>query len=160
MRSLTVEELKKHMHYDPETGVFTRISGRSDQLGVAGHNNRKGYVVIKIKQLAYKAHTLAILYCHGVYPTQVDHINGVKNDNRIANLREASNFVQAQNKRKPMAHNASGYLGVCKHPNKGKWVAMIGHNGCSTYLGIFDAPEKAAQAYLDAKRILHQGCTI
>jgi hypothetical protein len=86
---------------------------------------------------------------------QLDHINGIKRDNRIENLREATDSENQQNQKKPPAHNTSGFLGVTKYKRNGKWVAGIKLNGKRINLGYFDTPEAAHAAYLQKKKELH-----
>jgi len=161
--------LKELLHYDPETGVFTwnvdrqRVKAGSE----AGQVKVDGYRHIKISGKVFRAHRLAFLYITGAWPDQeVDHINGEKLDNRWCNLRDVSRKTNEQNARKPMHHNKSGFLGVSpykhKHrPNrKPKWKAQIRFNGKKKHIGYYDTPEEAHDAYLKAKRELHDGCTI
>ena len=88
---LTAERLRERLHYDAETGVFTRRfgSGHARAGDMAGTVHRTGYVRISIDGGKYTAHHLAWLYVHGVWPSdQIEHINRKRSDNRIANLRE------------------------------------------------------------------------
>jgi hypothetical protein len=103
---------------------------------------------------------LAWLYVHGRWPLDdVDHINCVKNDNRIGNLRDVPNEINAQNVRH--ARKAQGPLGCTFDKKAGKWMAQIKLRGnVCKYLGYFDDPGDAHAAYLEAKRKLHDGCTI
>lgn len=161
---LTQQTLKHFLIYDPETGVFTARIRRGSCVfvgDIAGFVNARGYRVIKIGQKAYKAHKLAILYMTGIWPEQVDHRNGQKADNRFENLRCADNFINAQNKHHAVSGSASGLIGAHRGGWKGRrWVASICHNGVQTYLGIYQTAEEAHEVYLQAKRALHQGCTI
>jgi len=150
------ERLLQLLDYNPETGVFTNKERRANCCVVgaaAGSINSKGYRVIKLGQRAYKAHRLAIFYVTGAWPPdQVDHINGVKDDNRYANLRPADQFINQQNKHGPVAGSASGLLGAHRGGWKGRrWVAEIRRNGVRLYLGVFRTPEEAHAAYMKAK---------
>jgi hypothetical protein len=84
----------------------------------------------------------------------LDHINGVRDDNRIANLRCVSASDNLNNQRTPHTNNKSGYLGVS--PFRGKWRAVIQIEGKQVHLGVFDTPEEAHHAYIEAKRTHHQ----
>lgn len=157
---LTPERLHQVLHYEPTTGIFTwRISRpgpRRDKAGTKGSGN---YIVISIDGIDYRAHHLVWLYIHGTWPAnEIDHINGVRHDNRFENLRDVTRYVNTQNLHRARKDNKFNILGVCKY--KKKFRADIYVNGASLYLGLFSTPEEAHAAYLDAKRKLHTGCTI
>lgn len=122
---------------------------------VAGHLHAgKGYVNIKLGGKLYKAHRLAWLYVYGSFPVgEIDHVDGVRHHNWISNLRDVSSSENHQNLRKPKSNNQSGFLGV--YPRRGRWAASIKVKGKSYFLGDFDSPEKASEAYATAKRDLH-----
>jgi hypothetical protein len=88
----------------------------------------------------------------------IDHVNGVKDDNRFANLRVVDETGNSQNIRKPNRRNKSGFMGVIFFQNK--WRASITHKGKTHWLGDFKTPEEAHEAYLIAKRKLHTACTL
>lgn len=160
---LTLARLRELLSYDPATGDFFWIHddlrGRNPAYLPAGGLNSRGYWRIKIAPHWYYAHRLAWLYIHGVWPSgPIDHINGDRLDNRIANLRDVSQTVNAQNKRKPGSRNKVGLLGVCR--DYGLFKACIKVNGKTINLGRFQTPEEAHAAYVAAKRVLHEGCTI
>lgn len=80
------EILKLHLDYNQNTGVFIRrisLCNRVKIGDVAGNTNLQGYVAIRVLGKLYKAHRLAWLYVYGEFPRDIDHINGVKSDNRI-----------------------------------------------------------------------------
>lgn len=156
-RELTAQRLRELLRYDPETGVFTRrvkTSARTFVGKVAGAASSGGYLQIRVDSARYLAHRLAWLYMNGEWPKQcIDHINGIRTDNRITNLRDVSSGVNAQN-----VHNSkgrSGLVGVSVHRHG--FVAFIGKNHSVTYLGIFKTAEEARAAYIVAKRQLHDG---
>lgn len=155
---LTQSRLKELLHYDPETGAFTwRGSiGRKIRAGdKAGSRCGKGYWVIGFTRKYYKAHRLAWLYVHGRFPIgDIDHINGVRHDNRIVNLREATKAENGQNICKHR-DNKSGFIGVSWHPATRKWRSRIRTNRKLKSLGLFDTPDAAYSAYLAAKAELH-----
>jgi len=91
-------------------------------------------------------------------PKYIDHINGVRDDNRITNLRAVTAAGNAENRRRAQKNTASGFLGVARNGNN--WQAYIRVNKKPTYLGTFKTPEEAHQAYLAAKRKLHATCTL
>ena len=143
---LTQEELKRLVHYDPLTGLFTRIvnnGGRGRVGDIAGciHN---GYIRISIGYKRLFAHKLAWLYMKGYFPEhQVDHKNGIRNDNRWVNLRHVTKICNMQNM-KTYSTNTSGYQGVAKHGNK--WRSGITINKKDVFLGLYDSPLEAALA--------------
>jgi hypothetical protein len=104
-------------------------------------------------------HRLAWMYVYGKWPrNDIDHINGNPLDNRIENLRDVTELGNNQNLRRPKKGNISGFLGVA--PNHSRWLAKITVSGKQIYLGTYNTPEEAHQAYLAAKRVLHSTCTI
>lgn len=138
---LTQQRLKELLAYDPETGVFTRISNsrRTDLCGKsAGCLNPNGYTDISVDGRKYKGHRLAWLYVYGKWPPQMlDHKNLNKSDNRIENLREASRAQNEQNKR-PRSNSSSGVTGVYWNKCAKKWQAYIKVDRAYRYLGIYE----------------------
>jgi len=158
MKVLSVEVLKENLHYEPTTGLFTWVKGRSGtKIGnIAGTLNKDGYINIKINCKRYKAHRLAWLYVNGSMPESlIDHINGNKNDNRICNLREATQKQNMRNQSNPQKGNKSGYLGVSFKKEGSKYAANIRINGKNKHLGYFAAAKDAHEVYLKAKKELH-----
>jgi len=154
---ITQEQLKKIRRYDPETGlfyrtVFTSRTGniRPIQEIVVGSLSAKGYLHCTIYGKPYLVHRLVFLYMTGQFPPvqlQIDHINGVKTDNRWCNLRLATNAENCRN-RGPQKSNTSGYKGVTRRKNR--WIAQITHNQKVIHLGMFDTPTAAATRYNQA----------
>lgn len=159
-KGLTLERLKHLIHYDPETGVFTRIRAKKRvRLGeISNTAMTDGHTRIKVDNYPYLTHRLAWFYVHGTWPAMIDHINGNPEDNRISNLREVNHRLNMQNKRAAYSNNKCGYLGV--RFRQGKYEAQIYANGVKRYLGRFATAEEAHNTYLIAKRRLHEGCTI
>lgn len=160
---LTAARLREVLAYDALTGIFTwryrkgYVPAGSD----AGTRKETGYIDISIDRRLYKAHRLAWMYVYGQWPTQmIDHINGVRDDNRIANLRDVTCSVNCQNRRSPRRNSKSPYLGITWEKAKSKWAAQIRSEGKVILLGYFDDPAVAHTAYVAAKRQLHAGCTI
>lgn len=154
--TLTAERLRELFSYDPETGIFVcRVSRRRARAGdVAGHISH-GYVAIPIERRIYLAHRLAWLYVHGVWPSgEIDHINRIRSDNRMCNLRDATRAENAQNK-PVQRNNKSGYRGVSQYKKTSFWQARIKTNGRQIYLGHFATPEAASAAYASAAAVMH-----
>lgn len=164
--SITQERLRELLSYCPEAGQFTWIKPTTRRVSVgdkAGTTDAGGYVVIKIDGTLYKAHRLAWLYETGRMPAHfTDHINGIRSDNRICNLREADSTLNAQNTRKARKDNKSSkFLGVSLEKGSGKWIASIATDGKpSKKIGRFSTEAEAAAAYVEAKRSFHLGCSI
>ena len=159
---MTADELRNLLTYDPATGHFTwkQRAAKCIQIGdTAGNTNKTGYVTIGLCKKVYKAHRLAWLYMHGSWPAGlIDHINGVKSDNRLFNLRVVDETGNSENVRRPNKRNKSGFMGVIWFQNK--WRANITINRKTKWLGDYATPEEAHAAYLGAKRLHHATCTI
>ena len=155
---MTQDELKALFFYDPETGIFIRRKWRSSNAlpgSPAGSVQNKGYIVIWVDGRRYMAHRLAWVYVYGEWPDkQVDHINGVKSDNRIANLRLASNAENQQNL-KPTSANKSGVIGVMWHKAANKWQASIVVERKTIHLGLFSHFDDAVEARYNAEKRHH-----
>jgi len=159
--TVTLERVKELLNYDPETGLFTWLErrGRCRTGDVAGWLEKNGYRRIIVVGKKFKSHRLAWAMFYGTFPElEIDHINGVRDDNRIANLRLATRSQNAQNLKRALSNSSHGFLGVKKNGNR--WNASINIDGQYIYLGCFKTPEKAHQEYIEAKRCLHEFCTI
>jgi hypothetical protein len=110
----------------------------------AGNINVKtGYIQISFNGISYPAHRVIFAMHHGYFPGQVDHINRIKHDNRIENLRESDNSLNSYNS-KVRSDNASGVTGVQYRQDNGKWRARIVVNGVRKNLGEYATLEDAA----------------
>ena len=161
--SLTQQRLKEFLDYDPSTGFFTwkRNRGQGIAGGRAGSYTNGGYRLIRFDDRNYREHRLAWLWVHGKFPDQfIDHINGIKDDNRICNLRDVPNEVNQQNQKRAQATNRIGVRGGGFKPKKNRYEARISINNKAKYLGTFKTAEEAYAAYVEAKRIYHEGCTL
>ena len=154
---MTSDELKEILSYDASTGIFRRKVGLfpNREAGDIAGSTCEGFVCIKIQNKTYKTHRLAWLYVYGKWPAkQLDHMNGVRNDNRISNLREVTNSENNQNQSRARSDNGTGLLGVSRG-RPGMYVAFLGIGGKRLYLGSFSDPHAAHAAYLEAKRVMH-----
>lgn len=166
MTALTAARLRELFEYSPATGMFRRkvIAGPGCRqmlvgwtLGTNFDSRQSGYKRISVEGKQYKAHRLAWLYVYGEWPRmEIDHINGNRADNRIANLRDVPLFINRQNRLVPTSGNALRVLGVyqCR---PGRFMAQISVNGRTKKVGTFRTAHEASAAYLAAKRKHHPG---
>lgn len=148
------------LHYEPETGfLFWLAHPRKPKIGkradIAGS---RGYRIVCHDWKQYGAHRVAWFLSHSEWPEQLDHINGDRSDNRLCNLRKATQELNSQNIRAAKANSTHGVLGAS--PKRGGYRAQIQAYGRRYYLGSFPTSEQAHAAYIQAKRKLHDGCTI
>jgi hypothetical protein len=150
--------LREALAYDQETGAFTWRTKHGHMLAgtSAGSISHYGYVEIRLQKKLYKAHRLAWLYVHGEWPAeQIDHINGNKADNRLCNLRPATNRENARNK-PAYKRNTSGIKGVSWSKVSQKWMAMVtNEDGRYVYLGLFTDKAEAALVRAAAAQKFH-----
>lgn len=141
---LTQARLMGLVNYDPTTGLFTwRVNRGPARVGkVAGHQHASGYVRIKLDGQLHDAHRLTWLYFAGCWPAgQIDHINGAKNDNRLANLRVVTHRGNMLNQ-DVRSSNTSGKTGVSYHRQSDGWMAQIS-TGSGTIQKFFKTFEDA-----------------
>lgn len=158
----SIERLRELLAYDPLTGVLTwRVSrvGRVRAGDAVQCKRPDGYIKVCVDQVQMRAHRAAWAIHHGEWPAgEIDHINGDRADNRIANLRDLPRGLNQQNVRAAQTNNRSGYLGVCLV--HGKWRAGVSHGGRFIQVGKYDSPEEAHEAYVQKKRELHAASTL
>ena len=160
---ITQEQLKEWLNYDPETGHFVwkkekyRVIRKSkSRIGDrAGYKLNSGYRILHICNERIVEQRAAWLFVNGKFTKDViDHINGIRDDNRISNLRELSNQKNGENRtKKRSGSNIDLPIGVSmtKENKKKKYVAKIMRNYVGKYLGYFETPEEARAAYIVAK---------
>lgn len=172
---ISADYARQLLDYDPESGILTWrarnpsmfITGKhsaehqckrwnSEHAGVlAGSLKSDGYLKIGIYGRLYSAHHIAWAHFYGVWPTKnIDHKNGNRALNSVANMREASPAENGQN-RSIFGCSQSGLVGVSWFRQSGKWRARIMAEGSAIHLGLFDTKEMAFAAYLDAKAKFH-----
>lgn len=178
MTILSPSELRKLLDHDSETGALTwkprpasMFAGgkRSAEHSAANWNakwagkpalsasHNAGYLCGSIFGRRYLAHRVAWAIHHGSWPSdQIDHINGVRDDNRIKNLRECSNLQNCQNVRSHR-DSTSSRAGVCRisRITSKPWLAQICVNGRQRRIGQFETEEAAIAARAIAERELH-----
>lgn len=144
------------LSYDPDNGLFVWVKARKGvRVGsAAGSENKSGYVQIGFEGALYYAHRLAFFFMDGEMPREhVDHVNGVRSDNRWENLRRCSRLQNAQNLAK--RGNRKHDLPTGVSPNGSGFLAQIKSSGKNYYLGTYKTPDEASGAYLIAKAKLH-----
>lgn len=157
-KRISLDELKEFVRYEPETGIFIRLSAPRPQaahyigkpagyIKPGSHADGGGYVLMSIDGRVYRAHQLAWLYMTGEWPSgDIDHKNDIRHDNRWENLRAATRSQNIGNARIP--HDSlSGVKGATWDKNRGKWLSQIVFQGRHIYLGRFDTKEEAGAAY-------------
>jgi hypothetical protein len=165
---LTQERLRNLFDYDAESGeLIWKNRPRSDfttgrsfsvfnsmRVGVVAGNIDclDGYRKIGIDGRLYRAHRLVWMHVYGSWPAgEIDHINQLKSDNRIANLRSVSRRENERNKPK-RRDNTSGTVGVYRRG--ASWRAIINADGTSYRLGTFRTLEEAIAARRAAEQSL------
>jgi hypothetical protein len=148
IQSMNIDALKLLLRYDSETGLIYWVAKGKGMIKKkpAGTKLHSGYLGICIGSKRWQAHRIAWALHHGEWPKdQIDHINGIKTDNRICNLRDATNSQNGKNLGLSKA-NKSGIKGVSYEKYTDCWKATIRVDGKSISIGRFNSIEKAAQA--------------
>ena len=147
---ITFEEAKELFIYDRDAGIIKwrrRTRGQRANL-VAGctNFNGDGYTRIDIRGKKYKAHRIAMLLSYGFYGDglEIDHINHIRDDNRLANLRFVTKSGNQRNQSRS-SKNTSGVTGVYYSKAERKYAAQIQVDGVQIYLGLFVSLEEAAK---------------
>lgn len=161
---LSAERLREILDYDQHTGVFTwkvMLAHRRKPGTVAG-NLTHGYIEIGINNRSYRAHRLAWLHVYGEWPAgDIDHIDGNRVNNAIANLRDVTNQTNAQNRHEISSSKlTSQYLGVTWNSANQCWMAQIKCNGKNRYIGQYATERDAYIAYLHSKSLNHDDADI
>jgi hypothetical protein len=154
----SVDYLRKRLRYEPETGKLFWLdyegmpnNWRARFVGkeaLTSYSN--GYLLGGIGGVLFLAHRVAYAIHHGKWPDdQIDHINGVRDDNRINNLRVVNQQENLRNSNMKR-NNTSGITGVVFSKPRGKWLARIGVGYRRIHIGYFDTLEEAAAARKEA----------
>ena len=145
----TIEELNHNLTYYPETGSILWCGKFKNKP--AGCYNWAGYRRITVGGKTVMAHRIAWAMHHGEWPkNDIDHINGIKDDNRIENLRDVSRSLNARN-RGVRVDNNSGVSGVSYSKERDRWVAYINVGSKQVTLGCFKTKEDAIKARVEAE---------
>ncbi len=163
--SMSIERLREAFTYCPDSGeIRWRIRPHSNgcaQIGSLAGTPKNGYIKLVLDQVQMRAHRVAWAIHFGRWPEgEIDHINAVRSDNRLANLRELAPEVNVQNRRRANKNSKSGFLGVHWRKDERVWVSQIGVNRRCVVLGRFGSAEEAHAAYVKAKRELHPWGTL
>ena len=151
-----LEELKEFLDYNPDTGIFIWKKQVAQNIKVgqeAGAMNSNGYIQIRFKNSPYLAHRLAYYMYYGIHPLEklVDHIDGDKTNNKIDNLRLATNSQNGMNRVSLAINNTSGATGVVWNKRRKKWTARITIDRFQKHLGIFANKEDAIKSRREAE---------
>lgn len=155
---MDTSEARRLFKYNPETGDLTHIVGNKKRRpgSMVGWPSTRGVLNCVLDGKTCKVHRLIWLIVYGEWPLlDIDHINRNPSDNRIANLRLATDSQNLGNMCKPCT-NKSGKKGVSWHAIGKKWQAHIRVDGTNFYLGLFDTVDEAHAAYM-AKAIECRG---
>lgn len=144
---ITQQRLKELVKYIPETGEFFR-DGRK-----IGYDNGRGYLKASIDNKEYYLHRLAWLYSYGEFPELIDHKDQNKSNNKIENLRAATNSQNLHNRGVPV-NNKSGHKGVHYIESRNKYLSSITINSKQQYLGIFKTIEEAVHCRKQAEETM------
>jgi hypothetical protein len=150
--------MKSSLLIYPYTGVIDRAMPSGAMRYRIGTLTKNGYLVVWHNNKLTPAHRLIWEKVNGPVPRglDIDHINGVRTDNRIENLRLVTRSQNNQNVRRARIDNrTSGVKGVSLHKQSGKWRARITVNGQRFHLGNFDTVDQAANAYAQAASTYH-----
>lgn len=150
MTTLTKSNARELFDYR-DGALYWRVKASNNvKIGQpAGCKKKNGYLYISVYGRHWLAHRLVWLWHYGEVPEEIDHCNGVRNDNRIENLRPATRLENQWNSAKPIT-NTTGFKGVSWNKRLGKYMAQIRINGRQTYLGLFTDPSAAHDAYMAA----------
>lgn len=158
---ITAERLREVLDYDPDTGVFlwrVALCNRVRAGSVAGRIDKDGRRRVMIAKATYFASRLAWFYVYGDWPAgHIDHINGCRADDRLANLRDVTRAMNMQNQARAHRSNRSGLIGAHWCSKSGAYRSSIWLGGKNHHLGHFDTAEEAHQAYVNAKLERHAG---
>jgi len=142
-----MKELHGIVEYDKKTGIMCWLvaSNRGKIGNEVGYINVRGYRAFEHKNKEYLVHRVAFFFCNDRIPVEIDHINHIRNDNRICNLRESNPKLNARNISMPK-RNTSGFVGVHFRKDSKKWRAIMSLDGRKVSLGQFDTREEAIEA--------------
>jgi len=154
---MDISKLRHIVSYDPNTGILTRLQKQANNAhpGPITCTNADGYIQVTINGKFFYGHRLAWVLHYGIAPAgTIDHINGIKTDNRIENLRCVSASQNCQNARR-RSDNKSGHKNVSWSKQKHKWVVKVCVAGHVRHGGYFDTVSDAANSAALLRSALH-----
>lgn len=150
---MTIDRLREILKYNPDTGILTWINavanGSIPKGTEAGYVNNEGYRQLWIGSYMRLSHRVAWAIFYGEWPKgEIDHVNGIKDDNRIQNLRVVSHRKNQQNR---IEHRSGNLVGARKNSRsrKNPWQSQIRINGKRIHLGCFPTELDAHKAYIE-----------
>jgi hypothetical protein len=156
LANITAERVRAVFRYDETTGLLW--SRRMNRVRPIGSIEQDGYLRTAIDGTSVYVHGVVWLYVTGLHPIRmIDHIDGVKTNNRFSNLREADQYENQHNRWKPanVPNRTSRFIGVSQDKGKPGWRVKIQVRGMKMNLGTFATESMAHEAYMEAKRALH-----
>ena len=153
---ITQKQLKTILSYDESTGQFARLKSTTNSHKIhskVGWLESNGYIRASVNKAKYGCHRLAWLYVYGFMPNQIDHINGVRSDNRISNLRDVTSAENNKNM-KLRSDNVSGAYGVNFIKSRNRWQTRITTKGQTKHIGYFPCKQDAILARKKAEEEL------
>ena len=151
---ITHDELKRLFRYDSGHLIRLVSRGNSKGGGVAGTKDSHGHLQVYVNGGTYLVHRLIRFLLKGNWPKELDHINGIRDDNRIENLREVTRQQNLFN-RKATTGSTSKYKGVSWKSKNNKWVAQCCVSGKVKHLGLYNTEEKAHEVYENYTEEIH-----
>jgi hypothetical protein len=136
---MTPQEVRTVFAYAPETGrLLWNIVTRKTQIGDVAGGLSNGYMQVKYKQRKYMVHRIIWCYVHGDWPNQmIDHIDGDRSNNKIANLRDVSNAKNQYNRHSLNKNNSTGHMGIMYRKRGDAYIVQIRVLGARKYIGYY-----------------------
>lgn len=162
---IEVDTLRELLAYSPDTGILSWRIGQGHVMAgsAAGGRDSYGYLRVKVRGKFYKAHRIAWAITHGAWPVgKIDHRDGIRDNNRIANLRDVSNTTNMQNLKRAHIDNLSGSAvpGVCWRKRDEIFAARAKIGGVDIHIGHFATLAEAELASIEYRRKNYDGNTL
>ena len=142
---MTKDEVESFFEYKDGVLYWKKNQSNIKSGAIAGYQRPDGYIVIGFKGKSIRAHRLLWLMHYGFMPEFLDHINGIRNDNRLENLRVATR-TQNQMNLKKRSDNSSGCSGVFWNKQRNKWAVRIQIHKKIKHIGLFSSIDHAIVA--------------